>query len=260
MWAKMEMSPSSLDSQNPGLFSDSDDLNSDEASPDLEGAHRPSPGSDEPQSGYSLSAKTHDMAALSPDALSMLRPTIWTIDEYLQYREKQRLVQFLMALRDQFESLRGAILHRSPLPSMDGVVHELIAKETRLKVNHISPPTQSVTSKPKPQIPLDECSYCQQKGHWKYSCPNWGQSRGQKDFSRSSSSSRASQQYSQHGIQQHSRSFTALAAPTSSDTSLLPSFVEFQQFQQYRAFMATIQGDSTHASDIFFLSHCITLV
>ena len=129
-----------------------------------------------------------------------------TIDEYIQYHEKQRLVQFLMALRDQFEPLYGAILHRSPLPLVDGAVHELIAEETRLKVHHISPPAQSVfatssvprsqthvppvailptpashliqvTSKPKPQIPLDECSYCHQKGHWKHSCPNRGQSK-----------------------------------------------------------------------------------
>ncbi|GFY85460.1 hypothetical protein Acr_04g0001980 [Actinidia rufa] len=150
-------------------------------------------------------------------------------------------------------------------------------EETRLKVHHISPPTQSVfatssvsrsqipvppapilptpashliqiTGKPKPQIPLDECSYCHPKGHWKHSCPNRGQSKVQKGFSRSSSSSRASQQHSQQGTHQHSRFSTALAAPTSSDTSLLPSFAEFQQFQQYRAFLATIQGDSTQAS------------
>ncbi|GFZ00932.1 hypothetical protein Acr_14g0005670 [Actinidia rufa] len=182
------------------------------------------------------------------DQLALMEPAVLqTIDEYVQYREKQRLVQFLMAFRDQFEPFRGAILHRSSLPSVDGAVHELIAEGTRLKVHHISPPTQSVfatssvsrsqipvssapvlptlasyliqvTSKPKPQIPLDECSYCHQKGHWKYSCPNKGQSKGQKGFSRSSSSARASQQYSQ------------------------------QEFQQYRAFMATIQGDFTQAS------------
>ncbi|GFY83189.1 YELLOW STRIPE like 6 [Actinidia rufa] len=37
-----------------------------------------------------------------------------------------------------------------------------------------------VIGKPKPQIPLDECSYCHQKGHWKHSCPNWGQSKAHK--------------------------------------------------------------------------------
>ena len=139
------------------------------------------------------------------DQLALMEPAVLqTIDEYVQYREKQRLVQFLMALRDQFEPLRGAILHRSPLPSVDGAVHELISEETRLKVHHISPLAQSVfatssvsrsqipapfapvlstpashliqvTGKPKPQIPLDECSYCHQKGHWKHSCPNQGQ-------------------------------------------------------------------------------------
>ena len=52
---------------------------------------------------------------------------------YIASREKQRLVQFLMALRDDFEGLRGSILHRSPLPSVDSVVHELLAEEIRLK-------------------------------------------------------------------------------------------------------------------------------
>ncbi|GFS32983.1 hypothetical protein Acr_00g0025720 [Actinidia rufa] len=80
-----------------------------------------------------------------------------------------------------------------------------------------------VTSKLK-----DECNYCHQKHHWKHSCPNRGQSKVQKGFSRSPSSSQASPQYSQHGTQHHSCSFTALAASASSDTSLLPSFDEFQ--------------------------------
>ncbi|GFZ00642.1 hypothetical protein Acr_14g0002770 [Actinidia rufa] len=101
-----------------------------------------------------------------------------------------------------------------------------------------------VTGKPKPQIPLDECNYCHQKGHWKNSCPNRGQSKVQKGFYQSSSSSWASQQHSQQGTQQHSRSSTALVAPTSSDTSLPPSFAEFQQ---YRAFLETIQGDYIQA-------------
>ena len=43
------------------------------------------------------------------------------------------MVQFLIALRDDFEGLRGAILHRSPLPSVDFVVIELLAEEIRLK-------------------------------------------------------------------------------------------------------------------------------
>jgi hypothetical protein len=47
--------------------------------------------------------------------------------------EQQRLVQFLTALRSDFEGLRGSILHRSPLPSVDFVVSELLAEEIRLQ-------------------------------------------------------------------------------------------------------------------------------
>ena len=53
------------------------------------------------------------------------------LDSYVTYKDKQRLVQFPLALRDQFEYLRGAILHRSPLPLVYGVVRELIAEGTR---------------------------------------------------------------------------------------------------------------------------------
>ena len=35
-----------------------------------------------------------------------------------------------MALRSDFEGLRGSILHRSPLPLADSIVSELLAKET----------------------------------------------------------------------------------------------------------------------------------
>ena len=48
-------------------------------------------------------------------------------------REEQCLVQFFIALRSNFDGLRGTILHRSPLPLVDSVVHELIAEETRIK-------------------------------------------------------------------------------------------------------------------------------
>ena len=54
-------------------------------------------------------------------------------DAYIAHREEQRLVQFLMALRSDFKGLRGLVLHRSPLPSVDSVVSELLAEETHLK-------------------------------------------------------------------------------------------------------------------------------
>ncbi|KAG6482441.1 hypothetical protein ZIOFF_059072 [Zingiber officinale] len=100
--------------------------------------------------------------------------------------EEQRLVQFLMTLRDDFEGLRGTILHRSPLPSVDSVVHELLAEEIRLKSQvdkkNIASSTPSVFATPQRSMPhnqsrstskvsIDECAYCKEKGHWKSQCP-----------------------------------------------------------------------------------------
>jgi len=52
---------------------------------------------------------------------------------YIKRRDQQRLIQFLTALHSDFEGLRGSILHRSPLPSVDSVVSELLAEEIRLQ-------------------------------------------------------------------------------------------------------------------------------
>lgn len=104
---------------------------------------------------------------------------------YIARREEQRLVQFLMALRTDFEGLRGTILHRSPLPSVDSVVSELLVEEIRLK-SHVDkgiiPITSSVFAAPqRPQanhqsrsnskVSQDECAFCKEKGHWKAQCP-----------------------------------------------------------------------------------------
>ncbi|KAL5753750.1 hypothetical protein ACOSP7_021970 [Xanthoceras sorbifolium] len=108
---------------------------------------------------------------------------------YIANREEQRLVKFLMAPRDDFESLRGSILHRNPLPSVDSIVSELLAYEIRLKSQAgkgILPiPNQSVLvvqsrpytsyeNKPYLSVGFDECSFCRQKGHWKSQCPKLG--------------------------------------------------------------------------------------
>ncbi|XP_058228219.1 uncharacterized protein LOC131336404 [Rhododendron vialii] len=83
------------------------------------------------------------------DQLALMEPSdLQLLDSYVRFREELRLVQFLMALRPQFEPLRGAVLHRSPLPSVDGAVHELIAEETRFKVANLAPPSQSVFAAP----------------------------------------------------------------------------------------------------------------
>jgi hypothetical protein len=52
---------------------------------------------------------------------------------YIESREQQRLVQFLTTVHNDFEGLRGSIVHRSPLPSIDSVVSELLAEEIHLQ-------------------------------------------------------------------------------------------------------------------------------
>ncbi|XP_031257396.1 uncharacterized protein LOC116115383 [Pistacia vera] len=101
---------------------------------------------------------------------------------YIVRREQQRLVQFLTALRSDFEGLRGSILHRSPLLSIDSIVSELLAEEIRLKSHSekgifstSNPSVLAIPSKPvfnnqnKPytRVAFDECSFCKQKGLWK---------------------------------------------------------------------------------------------
>ncbi|GJY40989.1 hypothetical protein Tco_0428259 [Tanacetum coccineum] len=58
---------------------------------------------------------------------------VWDHLARLYTQDSQHLVQFLMALRNDFEGLRGSILHRNPLPSVDSVVSELLGEEVCLK-------------------------------------------------------------------------------------------------------------------------------
>ena len=66
------------------------------------------------------------MAVTEPAKLSTKKPNY-------TFREEQRLVQFFMALKDDFVGLRGSSLHRYPLPFIDVVVPKLLPEEIRLK-------------------------------------------------------------------------------------------------------------------------------
>ncbi|KAH7571721.1 hypothetical protein JRO89_XS04G0125500 [Xanthoceras sorbifolium] len=107
------------------------------------------------QEFYSAMSDLWDQLALTESAeLRACAP-------YIANREDQHLVQFLMALRDDFEGLRGSILHRYPLPSVDSV--SVLAVPSR--------PHASYENKPYSRVGFDECSFCKQKGHWKSQCP-----------------------------------------------------------------------------------------
>ena len=96
------------------------------------------------------------------------------------------MVQFLTVLRSDFEGLGCSILHRSPLPSVNSVVSELLAEEIRFKsysekgiLSTSNPSVLAVPSKSLShnqnkfygRVAPDECSFCKHKGHWRAQCP-----------------------------------------------------------------------------------------
>lgn len=71
--------------------------------------------------------------------MALNKPTeLQALKVYTNFIEQQRLVQFFMALQDDFEGLRWMILHLHPLPNVDVVVNELLAEEIQLKSNSSS--------------------------------------------------------------------------------------------------------------------------
>ena len=54
------------------------------------------------------------------------------------HHEQGRLFQFLIGLRDEFESARSHILHQDPLPTISQAIHKLVDDETRLQTDPIS--------------------------------------------------------------------------------------------------------------------------
>uniref|UniRef100_A0A1D1XK22 Gag-Pol polyprotein n=1 Tax=Anthurium amnicola TaxID=1678845 RepID=A0A1D1XK22_9ARAE len=105
-------------------------------------------------------------------------------------RDRQYLYHFLMRLRPEFEALRGQLLHRSPLPSLEDALTDLLAEETRLcaiRTSVVSTETvltavsRSGSSQPAllprpqsapsyhgdssgPSAPV-YCKYCRKRGH-----------------------------------------------------------------------------------------------
>ena len=91
---------------------------------------------------------------------------------YITPMEEQRLVQFFMALYDEFEGFCGSILHRIPLPSIDSIDSELLAEEIQLKsqakksiiltTSILAMPSRPPTgdqSKSNLMVVIDECSF-----------------------------------------------------------------------------------------------------
>ena len=63
-------------------------------------------------------------------------------------------MHFMMGLREDFEPTRASLLSRSPTPSLDAAVKELISKENRRPTHHMSS-SDHVLPTPSPQPPID---------------------------------------------------------------------------------------------------------
>ncbi|XP_028067417.1 receptor-like protein 15 [Camellia sinensis] len=98
---------------------------------------------------------------------------------FTTYRDQQRLVQFLMALTPRFEPVRASLLRRTPLPTLEQAVSELLSEETRFGTLHPHPvdsvlATPQIRSSPSPQ-PSTTCNYCHNRNllstHLLLHCP-----------------------------------------------------------------------------------------
>ncbi|KAK4589629.1 hypothetical protein RGQ29_020273 [Quercus rubra] len=110
--------------------------------------------------------------------------------QYASIRDEFRLYEFLMSLHKDFEPIRGQLLNRSPAPSLDTAVNELIREEARLatlqaqnKLNVLAitpsaPPLEhpqqsgdsSGSSNRRKQTNKKFCNYCKRPGHTIETC------------------------------------------------------------------------------------------
>uniref|UniRef100_A0A2N9E5K6 Integrase catalytic domain-containing protein n=1 Tax=Fagus sylvatica TaxID=28930 RepID=A0A2N9E5K6_FAGSY len=70
------------------------------------------------------------------DQLDLSDPPWDTPNDAMKYatrRDQMRLYQFLMALHDDYEPVRGQLLHQLPTPSLDAALNDLVREETRLQ-------------------------------------------------------------------------------------------------------------------------------
>ncbi|KAG8639206.1 hypothetical protein MANES_14G134321v8 [Manihot esculenta] len=101
--------------------------------------------------------------------------------KFQKYRNEDKLIQFLMALKDEFESNRASLLHMIPLPTLDQVVLQLVSEETRLgslyiqrtdmvmAISNISSNVIDVVAPSSKNGPI-ECRYCKKPAYHISNC------------------------------------------------------------------------------------------
>ncbi|KAG6529366.1 hypothetical protein ZIOFF_011564 [Zingiber officinale] len=124
------------------------------------------------------------------DFLAIVQP-IWNqLTQAKISDDHLHLIQVLMALRPEYESVRAALLHRDPLPTLDTAVKEILFEETRLCLvkPHLSEVALAITQPRSTSssvlckncrssdhtfanCPTVECRYCHKHGHILENCP-----------------------------------------------------------------------------------------
>ncbi|XP_058112181.1 uncharacterized protein LOC131255470 [Magnolia sinica] len=114
-----------------------------------------------------------EMAMMDPEFLNDFK-IFQTMHDSAQVR------QFLMKLRPEFEHCRAALLNRSPTPSMNSVINDLLAEEQRLQVLSQGPsqgPSDMIlavsTSAPNRGFTSLTCCSCNKVGHVVAQCKDW---------------------------------------------------------------------------------------
>ena len=81
------------------------------------------------------------------DQLAASEPVIRSVSDaklVSTHRERLCLHQFLMGILDDFESVRSQLLNRTPLPTVNQAVNDLVHKENRLKSHRSSQPHMTI--------------------------------------------------------------------------------------------------------------------
>uniref|UniRef100_A0A2N9GVI4 Integrase catalytic domain-containing protein n=1 Tax=Fagus sylvatica TaxID=28930 RepID=A0A2N9GVI4_FAGSY len=114
------------------------------------------------------------------DQLAASEPVIKSVSDaqlVSTHRERTRLHQFLMGVLDDFESVRSQLLNRSPLPTVNQAVNDLVREETRLKSlfssHAVLPLLSCLTAPPKGHDKRRSnkknshliCAFCKHRGH-----------------------------------------------------------------------------------------------
>ena len=60
------------------------------------------------------------------------------IEPFVKYRNLRKFMHFMMGLREDFKPTRASLLSRSPTPSLDAAVKELISEKNRRPTYHMS--------------------------------------------------------------------------------------------------------------------------